>query len=118
MAMMRLALQEGMSPLPLVALAREQGVSVSSLEKIAALLRRAGLLRAVRGPGGGYILARPASQINLADIITAVEWSAPGQRPGSGSTHAVWDNLGVTFYAFLGEITLADTLGGTKRPVY
>lgn len=117
MAMMRLAFQEEKQPLALVVLAREQGVSISSLEKLAAHLRRAGLVRAVRGAGGGYLLARSPSDITLADIITAVDRSAPDSRPGIGSSHALWNNLSAMFYGFLDEITLADTLREEKRNV-
>lgn len=110
MAMMRLAYQEESQPLALVMLAREQGVSVSSLEKLAAQLRRAGLVRAVRGAGGGYLLAKSPSDITLADILTAVDRSAPASSSGGGSAHALWNNLSAMFYDFLDEITLADTL--------
>lgn len=110
MSMMRLALQEEGQHLALTVLAREQGVSVSSLEKLAAHLRRAGLVRAVRGAGGGYLLAKPPSDITLADIVTAVDQPASDSRSGTGSAHAIWNNLSEMFYDFLDEITLADTL--------
>ncbi len=112
MSMMRLALQEEGQHLALTVLAREQGVSVSSLEKLAAQLRRAGLVHAVRGAGGGYHLAKPPSDITLADIVTALDRPASNSHSSIGSTHAIWNNLSEMFYDFLDEITLADTLRG------
>jgi Rrf2 family iron-sulfur cluster assembly transcriptional regulator len=114
MSMMRLALQEEGQHLALTVLAREQGVSVSSLEKLAARLRRAGLVRAARGMGGGYLLAKPASDITLADIVTALERPASDGQSGIGSAHAIWNNLSAMFHDFLDEITLADTLRGNE----
>lgn len=112
--MMRLALQEEGQHLALTVLAREQGVSVSSLEKLAARLRRAGLVQAARGMGGGYLLAKRPSDITLADIVTALESPASDNQSGIGSAHAIWNNLSAMFHGFLDEITLADTLRGDE----
>lgn len=112
----------------LAEIAAEQHLSLAYLEQIFARLRRAGLVAALRGPGGGYRLARPAAAIAVADIIAAVderieatrcEPGAPGclaadpARPARRCrTHDLWAALGETIACFLAEITLADVLAG------
>ena len=71
--MLDLALHEGQGPVSLQSVARRHGVSQSYLEGLFASLKQAGLVRSVRGPGGGYELARSLAHISLADISRAVE---------------------------------------------
>lgn len=114
-ATLSLALHYKEGPLNVADLSEEQGISVSYLEQLFAYLRRGGLVQGVRGPGGGYVLTRPASDISLADIVAAVD--GPGSeetpRPGfgqNGQTAEMWSDLSKTFYDFLKGITLEDVV--------
>lgn len=85
-------------------------VSKSYLEHLFVLLRRQGLVRGMRGMGGGYRLARPASQISVADIVFAAEdlLPVPDASTASGARDAVWFELTRQIYEFLDGISLAD----------
>jgi Rrf2 family transcriptional regulator, iron-sulfur cluster assembly transcription factor len=123
MAMADLASREGGSePVPLGEIAESQDISLSYLEQLFAKLRKGGLVISVRGPGGGYRLSRPASELRVGDIIVAVDEpiSATRCRPGShlgctGSasrciTHDLWEELGRQIHVFLASVTLADVV--------
>ena len=72
-AMLELALHYGRGPLTVQAISQRQGVSVAYLEQLLARLRREGLISGMRGPGGGYVLTRPPSQIRVGEIIRVLE---------------------------------------------
>ncbi len=72
-AMIDLALRERAGPVALASIAARQRISLSYLEQLFSRLRRAGLVRSTRGPGGGYTLGRAAGEVSVADIVTAVE---------------------------------------------
>ncbi|MBK5937254.1 MAG: Rrf2 family transcriptional regulator [Halorhodospira halophila] len=113
-AMMELALNSEKGPVTLAEISHTQGISLSYLEQLFARMRRDGLVVGVRGPGGGYRLARPAGEISVAQIITAVdEGTAQGQSVGEGGadddrclTHDLWVDLSRQIYDFLNGITL------------
>jgi Rrf2 family transcriptional regulator, iron-sulfur cluster assembly transcription factor len=113
-------------------IASRQQLSQSYLEQLFAKLRRAGLVTAARGPGGGYRLARSPSQIAIADIVAAVDEPIRATRCESGSsgcmlalapalggemcqTHDLWFELGRQIALFLSGITLADVVLGDVR---
>lgn len=116
-AMLDLALNGTEGPVTLADISENQGISLSYLEQLFAALRSRGLVRGVRGPGGGYYLGRESDEISIADVICAVdEWveftrcrpqaqTAESQR---GMTHSLWDDLSQQIYIFLTDITLAD----------
>lgn len=117
-AMLDLALHENRGPVILADISQGQGISLSYLEQLFARLRRARLVSGVRGPGGGYRLARPAQAITVADIIVAVDdnGDALGGHEGklNGAhclTHDLWSELSAQIYDFLNGITLADLAG-------
>lgn len=121
-AMMDLALHEDSGPVTLAEISQCQGISLSYLEQLFARLRRRGLVTGVRGPGGGYRLARPAVQITVADVILAVDDNVDATRCAgrencqSGErclTHDLWTELSQQIEAFLSGITLA---GLASRP--
>ena len=72
-AMMDLALHDNDGPVTLSDISSCQGISLSYLEQLFSLLRQSGLVQGVRGPGGGYRLSKPPTQINIAEIIDAVD---------------------------------------------
>ena len=124
MAMAELALRTGGSseaqPVTLAEIAARQEISQSYLEQLFGRLRRAGLVRSARGPGGGYRLARPPAELRIADIVVAVDESLRATRcpPGSGKgcmkeanrcvTHDLWDELGIHIHDFLNAVSLED----------
>jgi Rrf2 family iron-sulfur cluster assembly transcriptional regulator len=129
MAMVDLATQEREScpgPVALAGIAGRQQLSLAYLEQLFGKLRRAGLVVSVRGPGGGYRLARSAGAIFMSDIIVAVEEKlhttrcvdgGPGCLDRKGDTphrrcqtHALWHELGVQIRRFLSAVTLADVM--------
>ncbi|HEY1637832.1 MAG TPA: Rrf2 family transcriptional regulator [Rhizomicrobium sp.] len=123
MAMADLAGHEaGVRAVSLADVARRQEISLSYLEQLFAKLRRHGLVKSVRGPGGGYRLSQPAAEMRVADIILAVDEPIRATRclPGSargctGTTlrcvaHDLWEELGQQIHVFLSSISLADVV--------
>ena len=115
-AMIRLGLREGRGTKTLSDLSMDQGISLSYLEQLFAQLRKNGLVVGVRGPGGGYRLARKAKDISLSSIITAVDDQAyPGRdiNPSSDNpTDRMWVDVSDRLFGFLGQVSLADVLQG------
>ena len=114
-AMMDIALHEDMGPVTLADISQCQGISLSYLEQLFAKLRKGGLVKGVRGPGGGYRLARPANQISVADIIQSVDEKLDMTKCGGKGncsqgekclTHELWYELSCNLYQFLSEIKL------------
>ncbi len=114
-AMLDLALHARTGPVSLADISERQTISVSYLEQLFAKLRRAELVKSVRGPGGGYYLARPGEQIFVAEIIDAVDESVDATRcAGQGDcqqgltclTHELWSDLSGKIHEFLAAINL------------
>ncbi len=109
-------------PVSLAEIAASQMLSLAYLEQLFGPLRRAGLVCSARGPGGGYRLARPPSQIAIAAIVDAVDEPLKATRCEEGSpgclqgqrclTHELWTELGEQIRLFLEGITLADVAEG------
>jgi Rrf2 family iron-sulfur cluster assembly transcriptional regulator len=127
MAMTDLASQGPERPIALAEIAERPQISRPYLEQLFARLRRRGLVRSVRGPGGGYRLARPASELSVADVVTAVDEPLRATRCGGGKvgcmsggarclTHDLWEETGRAIHAYLASVSLADVLGGRLRP--
>ncbi|CAA6805826.1 MAG: Iron-sulfur cluster regulator IscR [uncultured Thiotrichaceae bacterium] len=116
-AMLDLAIHDIDGPVTLADISKCQGISLSYLEQLFSRLRKEGLVEGVRGPGGGYRLGKPASQISIASIILAVDETIDatgcsgkedchdGQRC---LTHKLWSDLSARLYEFLDGITLND----------
>ncbi|NOY66870.1 MAG: Rrf2 family transcriptional regulator [Gammaproteobacteria bacterium] len=114
-AMMELALNENKKPTTLADISEYQKISLSYLEQLFAKLRAKGLVRGVRGPGGGYHLAVPAAELSIARIVAAIndEKSKHDQlEVEQGSEQEVlesmWDNLSHKLYDFLEGISLQE----------
>lgn len=124
MAMVDLAGHGHGRPISLAEVAERQEISLSYLEQLFAKLRRAGLVRSVRGPGGGYLLGRDAREMRIAEIILAVDEPIratrcmPGQPFGCRSnqtrcqTHDLWEALGNQIYGYLNSVTVEDVVRG------
>jgi Rrf2 family iron-sulfur cluster assembly transcriptional regulator len=120
--MLDLALHEGQGPITLSDIAQRQGISLSYLEQLFARLRKRSLVASVRGPGGGYSLGRDASQIFVAEVITAVDESVDTTRCGGAHncqknqqclTHDLWHDLSTRIYDYLNRISLEDLVKRT-----
>lgn len=113
-AMIELALRQPNQPLTLLELSGIQQISLSYLEQLFACLREKGLVKGRRGPGGGYVLAQPAQDITVADIVDAIDHNdRPEAEASAGSNAAsevVWNRLSDKIYRFLSEINLAQLL--------
>ncbi len=115
-AMMELALNENKKPITLADISEYQKISLSYLEQLFAKLRARGLVRGVRGPGGGYHLAKPASQLSIASIVAAIndekskhdENMVIEQGSEQEVLESMWDNLSQKIYGFLEGITLQE----------
>jgi len=116
-AMMDLVMHDQQSPVTLADISECQGISLAYLEQLFVKLRKAGLVEGVRGPGGGYRLARKPEAISIANIILAVDESVDVTRCKGHMdcqqgerclTHELWDDLTQQLYEFLGGISLAD----------
>ncbi len=123
MAMADLAQHEAANkPVSLADIAQRQEISLSYLEQLFAKLRRGGLVKSVRGPGGGYRLSRPSGEMRISDVIVAVDEPIAATRckPGSAKgctgqgarcvTHDLWEELGRQIHVFLSSVTLADVV--------
>lgn len=100
--------------------------SVSYTEALMARLRRAGLVTAKKGSGGGYVLSRPADRITIAEIFKAFDdfsgtsdgSSGKAQRYDMPNTEALWESLRSTVLLFLGGISLADVAAGEVNEIW
>lgn len=122
MAMADLAVHSAGRPVTLADIATRQEISLSYLEQLFAKLRRGGLVKSVRGPGGGYVLARGADDTRIADIVLAVDEpikatacadnGARGCQSNAGRclTHDLWEALGQHIHLYLNSISLADVV--------
>jgi Rrf2 family iron-sulfur cluster assembly transcriptional regulator len=72
-AILDLALSQNGGPVSLAGISERQGISLSYLEQLFGKLRRNQLVSSVRGPGGGYLLAKNLEEVSVADIIRAVD---------------------------------------------
>lgn len=108
------------SPVTLSDIAERQEISLSYLEQLFSKLRKAGLVKSVRGPGGGYKLARISGELRVSDIVLAVDEPLRTTRckPDTGTgcmsegsrcvTHDLWEELGNQIYLFLSSVSLED----------
>jgi Rrf2 family iron-sulfur cluster assembly transcriptional regulator len=120
MAMVDLAQHSAEGPVCLSEIADRQEISLSYLEQLFAKLRRGGLVKSVRGPGGGYLLAYDRDATRIADIILAVDEPIRAVRCKPGATlgcrgdrsrcltHDLWEELSNQIHLFLNAVTLGD----------
>jgi Rrf2 family iron-sulfur cluster assembly transcriptional regulator len=115
-AMIDLAMHSEEGPVTLAGVSERQRISLSYLEQLFGKLRRQGLVESVRGPGGGYTLAREQSAVSIADIIRAVDEPIDATQCGGKEnchdehrcmTHELWANLNAHIYSYLSSVTLA-----------
>ena len=113
----------GARAVPLASIAERQHISQAYLEQLFARLRRQGLVQSVRGAGGGYRLARPAEELSVAEVVTAVDEPLKvtrcpegrgGCMPGAAlcRTHDLWAETGRRLRDYLAAVSLADVVAG------
>ena len=126
-ALLDVALQCSPDPVTLADISRRQDISLSYLEQLFGKLRRRGLVESVRGPGGGYRLARDPGLVTVADIISAVDESFDATLCGGRQncsdgrrcmTHSLWDGLNQKVLSYLVSVTLQELVRRSQtRPV-
>src|SRR5881628_650221 len=124
-AMINVAMHNGKGPVTLAGVSDRQKISLSYLEQLFGKLRRHGLVESVRGPGGGYNLARSADAVSVADIITAVDEPIDATQCGGKEncqddkrcmTHELWANLNAHIFSFLRSVTLEQLVRQQDKP--
>ena len=112
----------GERAISLADIASRQNITVAYLEQIFCKLKKAGIVRSQRGPGGGYILARNTNDIRISDVINAADEQIKMTRCGGSeisacmngkmkcSTHDLWDGLSDTIENYLDSVTIADVV--------
>ena len=117
-AMLDLALRHQHGPVTLAGIGQRQCISLSYLEQLFGKLRRHALVESVRGPGGGYCLARPSDKVSVADIILAVDEPLDATQCGGKEncidgekrcmTHDLWATLNTKMFEYLSSVSLQD----------
>ena len=109
-------------------ISKRQNISMPYLEQLFVKLRRSNLVISVRGPGGGYKLARPPHQIRIVDILTAVEESVHAMSQGAGAsgglsgskaqsmTNRLWEGLSAHVFVYLHQTRLSDVVENDLAP--
>ena len=127
-ALADLAMTHNGDLLSLAEISKRQDISLPYLEQLFVKLRRAGLVESVRGPGGGYRLARPASMIRVSDILGAVDETVSAMHTGAGAsgalsgskaqslTNRLWEGLSAHVYVFLHQTRLSDVIENELAP--
>lgn len=112
-------------PVTLAAISERQRISLSYLEQLFGKLRRHGMVDSVRGPGGGYNLARDAGTVTVADVILAVDEPIDATQCGGLEnclddhrcmTHELWAGLNAHIFSYLRSVTLADLVRQQRQP--
>jgi Rrf2 family iron-sulfur cluster assembly transcriptional regulator len=123
-AMIDLAQRQGKGPVTLAGISERQKISLSYLEQLFGKLRRHKIVSSVRGPGGGYTLARPMAEVTVADIITAVDEPLDATQCGGREncadehrcmTHDLWANLNKRMVEYLASVSLHDLVTKQKN---
>ncbi len=127
-ALADLALQPTEALSSLSEISKRQDISLPYLEQLFVKLRRAGLVESVRGPGGGYRLARAPSEIRVADVMGAVDETVSALHTGAGAhgavsgskaqsmTNRLWEGLSAHVYVFLHQTRLSDVVQNELAP--
>ena len=117
-AILDLAFHSGVGPVSLSEISKRQNISLSYLEQLFTRLRKQELVRSTRGPGGGYSLQRPADQIAVAEVISAVDEIVTTGCASQGEcedgeqclAHELWVELSEQIHGFLDGISIQDLM--------
>jgi len=123
-AMIDLAMRQADGPVTLAGISERQKISLSYLEQLFGKLRRHKLVGSIRGPGGGYCLAKPMDKVSVADIIIAVDEPLDATQCGGKEnchddkrcmTHELWANLNARMFEYLNSVMLADLVAKQQK---
>lgn len=123
-AMVDLAIRSGQGPVTLAGISERQKISLSYLEQLFGKLRKSNVVSSVRGPGGGYCLARPANEISIVDIIMAVDEPLDTTNCGAQGncqdgkpclTHDLWFGLNQKIHEYLAGVNLQQLVDGQAK---
>ena len=127
-ALADIALADQDDPVTLGDISKRQSISLPYLEQLFVKLRRAELVVSIRGPGGGYRLARPASEIRVCDVLQAVDETVDALHVGAGAsggasgsraqsmTNRLWEGLSAHVYVYLHQTRLSDVVSNQLAP--
>jgi Rrf2 family transcriptional regulator, iron-sulfur cluster assembly transcription factor len=124
-AVLDIAIYSNNSPVPLQDISKRQNISVSYLEQLFIKLRKYGLVKSYKGPGGGYKLAKSHDLINIADVIKAVEDDLDARschgikncrKNGECLAHNLWSDLTNYVFEYLDKITINDIIKTKSNP--
>ncbi len=127
-ALTDIALQGDAALVPLSEISERQDISLPYLEQLFVKLRRADLVSSVRGPGGGYRLAQPATEIRVVDVLAAVDETVDAMHKGAGAsgglsgsraqslTNRLWEGLSAHVYVYLHQTRLSDVVRNDLAP--
>jgi len=125
-AMIDVAMHGTKTPVTLAGVSQRQKISLSYLEQLFGKLRRHSLVESVRGPGGGYRLARAPDSISVADVIVAVDEPIDATKCGGREncnddgkrcmTHELWANLNQHIFGYLRSVSLAELVAQQHKP--
>ena len=127
-ALVDIALQPDDQLVTLAEISERQSISLPYLEQLFVKLRRAELVTSVRGPGGGYRLSRPPSDIRVSEIMAAVDETVDAMKKGAGASGAasgskaqslsnrLWQSLSAHVYVFLHQTRLSDVINNELAP--
>jgi Rrf2 family iron-sulfur cluster assembly transcriptional regulator len=123
-AMVDLAMNGGRGPVTLASISERQKISLSYLEQLFGKLRRNNLVESVRGPGGGYYLARVANKIKVVEVVLAVDEPLDATNCGGQGncmdgkpciTHELWYGLNHTIHQYLESVNLQQLVDGQSK---
>ena len=109
-AMINIALNNSKQPKTLLEISKHQGISLSYLEQLFALLRKHNLVSGVRGPGGGYRLSVEPKDISIAQIINAINSDKPAMVGSESKDEVIWDNFSARLCNYLETVTLGSLI--------
>ncbi len=127
-ALVDIALQSEGRLVTLGEISQRQSISLPYLEQLFVKLRGAGLVQSVRGPGGGYRLARAATEIRIVEVLSAVDEKVDAMHKGAGAsggssgsraqslTNRLWEGLSAHVYVFLHQTRLSDVINNELAP--
>ena len=113
-AMINIALSTSKDPKTLLEISKHQGISLSYLEQLFALLRKSNLVAGVRGPGGGYRLSTDPENITIAQIINAINSDKEHNLSSENKDEVIWGKFSDRLCKYLETITLSSLIDGEK----
>jgi Rrf2 family iron-sulfur cluster assembly transcriptional regulator len=127
-ALADIALQPPGDLVTLAEISKRQDISLPYLEQLFVKLRRGGMVESVRGPGGGYKLARSPAEIRVVEVLAAVDETVDAMHKGAGAsggvsgsraqsvTNRLWEGLSAHVYVFLHQTRLSDVISNELAP--